>query len=593
MSENTQETRSIEDLIKLIESEKLLLPEFQRNFKWPIEKTVTLFDSFNRNLFIGSLILARPKFDLACKKFDIRERGSKNHRPKPTLIKKESFEQNDWHTLLDGQQRATSIYRALLGVDNIYYWFQPFSVLSSDEFYDKKENKSKVSLEKYISNVDLKPPKDDVLYIKVSDLYKSLDGREQRFIDDFITPQLDEFNVSEEDRDIAIEFAGALFSDFKTDIIKKDKLLSVQLLNMPLEKFCLFFERSNSQGMNLSFVDIINAKVYIDFKLNQAIAKAKKNTYIDENIIDPLVRYINYISNGEVTKDSILSDLTGQNLIDHWNTCVKDIDYIQKWLEENDWLFDVTKMPYRTMLLPLLSFYQNLPNKEFSQASSEQLNQLKYWFYISLLDNRYGGGGHGSTNVVIKKDADILKELAQGKNIDKEFWARIRIISEFEDYKRMDNAKSASFMGLSYFLWNSTKFRNFENDAAVSMGAKVDVHHVFPVNYIKKKYGETSNQYDFVDTVLNKVRINKISNIKIGDKAPSIYLNELLKSHNKDLLTSLESHNINCGNELLNGRLDTDFFAFIEMRFKEFEKSITVLKSAGEKLARGETSNIW
>ena len=49
MDENSQETRSIEDLMKMIDAGKLVLPEFQREFKWPIEKTVTLFDSINRN----------------------------------------------------------------------------------------------------------------------------------------------------------------------------------------------------------------------------------------------------------------------------------------------------------------------------------------------------------------------------------------------------------------------------------------------------------------------------------------------------------------------------------------------------------------
>ena len=44
---------------------------------------------------------------------------------------------------------------------------------------------------------------------------------------------------------------------FRSDILKKDSLLSVQLLDMDLESFCLYFERSNAQGMTLSFTDII------------------------------------------------------------------------------------------------------------------------------------------------------------------------------------------------------------------------------------------------------------------------------------------------------------------------------------------------
>ncbi len=112
MQTNSQETKSIEDIIKMIDSGKLVLPEFQRDFKWPIDKSETLFDSIFQDLFIGSLIVSKPKFDLACKGFDIRERGSKKHKPKPKQYTHNEFEVDDIYTLLDGQQRTTAIYRA-------------------------------------------------------------------------------------------------------------------------------------------------------------------------------------------------------------------------------------------------------------------------------------------------------------------------------------------------------------------------------------------------------------------------------------------------------------------------------------------------
>ena len=62
---------------------------------------------------------------------------------------------------------------------------------------------------------------------------------------------------------------------------------------MDLEKFCLYFERSNSQGLNLSFTDIITAK-YIDFKLSREISAAKSRLqYFNDKYVDSVVRYIN------------------------------------------------------------------------------------------------------------------------------------------------------------------------------------------------------------------------------------------------------------------------------------------------------------
>lgn len=594
MTENNQETRSIAEIFKLISTKKLTLPEFQRDFKWPIEKSVALFDSLNRNLFIGSLILAIPKFDLACKGFDLRPRGSKKHKPKPSLIKRKEFENKGTYTLLDGQQRTTAIYRALLGIDEIYYWFKPFDTLTSKDYYDFESRKVKKTLEDYIEYVDTKQPKEQILSIKIGDLYSSIDNDESDFLEDYIEPQLDDFALDQKDKNIARKFASALLRDFRTQIVHKEKLLSIQLLDMPLEKFCLFFERSNSQGMNLSFVDIVNAKVYIDFKLSREISKAKSDfKFFDDKLVDPIVRYINFLSSGEVTKDSILKNLQGSDFKEHWNNCVEDINYIQKWLEENNWAFQVDKMPYRTMLLPLLSFYQNLPKKEFTQATQEQMDQLKFWFFASLIDNRFGGGSHGSTNVVIKKDCEILRDLAHGKKIDKEYWSKIRITADFEGYKRKDNAKSASVMGLTFFMWHSENFKNLENNANVSMSAKVDVHHIIPEDYVKNKFGENSDEYDFVDSILNKIRINKISNIKISNKSPKTYLTEIKNKSNPDIVESLKTHSVYCGDDLLNGKFDNDFFGFLKKRYEGIEKFISKISIAGDKLSNGDVKDLW
>ena len=177
MNNNRQESRSIEDVVKMIDSGKLVLPEFQRDFKWSIEKSETLFDSIFQGLFIGSLIISRPKFDLACKGFDLRERGKKSRKPVPRKYEKTEFEQNDIYTLLDGQQRTTAIYRALKGKDVIYIVFHDLQFLSSKECYDNDNNKILVKHEKYIEGFDSSKPKEGEFYIKICDLFTSIDYR--------------------------------------------------------------------------------------------------------------------------------------------------------------------------------------------------------------------------------------------------------------------------------------------------------------------------------------------------------------------------------------------------------------------------------
>jgi len=595
MQTNSQETKSIEDIIKMIDTGKLVLPEFQRDFKWPIDKSETLFDSIFQDLFIGSLIVSKPKFDLACKGFDTRERGSKKHKPKPKQYTNNDFEVDDIYTLLDGQQRTTAIYRALKGMDVIYIIFKDIDTLLSDEYYDYKDNCIKVKYDDYIEGFDSIKPKDDVFYLRICDLYTSMDYRESKFQNEYIDPIISGFNLDEVKRNVLIDFALTLHKDFRSDIIKKANLLSVQLLNMGLEKFCLYFERSNSQGLNLSFTDIITAKIYIDFKLTRKISDAvKASQYFHENLVDTIVRYINFLSNGDVTKKSILKDLRGIHFTEHWDITVRDLDYIQSWLETNNWLFGISNIPYKTMLLPILSFYQNLPNKEFSQASQSQIDLLKFWFYGSILDNRYGGARHGSTNVVIKKDCEIMSALAKGKYPDLEYWSNIRIEYSFDEFKKLDNNSNAKFMAISYYMWSKNRFFNIENNAIVSVNNNIEIHHVFPSNYIKTRFGENSLEYDLSDSILNKIRINKISNIKISNKAPSIYLNEIKsKTPNSNMESSLKTHFVGEVDKLLEGNFDEDFIGFLSSRYNQIEPLFDEIKAASDNLNKGVNDNIW
>src|SRR6202022_2160007 len=116
-----QKTESILKLVEDIRSDDVALPEFQRDFVWDIEKTFDLFDSFVRDIFVGSLIYGVPSFEITVRELDRRPRSGKGSRAKLRLSSytREQIENrvkiNGFRLLLDGQQRATSIYRAMMG----------------------------------------------------------------------------------------------------------------------------------------------------------------------------------------------------------------------------------------------------------------------------------------------------------------------------------------------------------------------------------------------------------------------------------------------------------------------------------------------
>lgn len=580
LKRQVEESKSIEDLIKLIDEGKIVLPEFQRDFKWPIEKTEVLFDSIFKGLFIGSLILSKPGFDLACKDIDKRPRGSKRHKPKAELYRESDFENRNIMALLDGQQRITSIYRALKGPDEIFIVFKPLKELFSEEYFDYSEEEPKVDVEDYIEGFSSNSsPTPGIFRISLRDLFTKAKKSDKVFTRDIVDDRINEIDQELSDQQIEVleAYAIHLRSFFTIEILTESNLLSVQLLDMDLEKFVLYFERSNSQGLNLTFIDIITAKVYVDFRLSNAIEEAKQFPLFNDKLVEPVVRYLNFLENGDVTRKSILRDLTSDAFVNNWDQVINDLNTVQDWLLKQRMVFSLETLPYKTMLLPILSFYQNLPHKDFAQASEEQLKMLRVWFFSSIYDSRYGGARHGSTNVVIKEDCIVMRDLARGDYPKESYWDKLRIDISFNEMKRVTGNKSPKFLAIAYYSYFNRPFLNLENGSEVNFNSKVDIHHILPSNYIKSFFGKDSDEYDLADTILNKAFIPKISNIKYSDKKPSEYLLAITQKNPK-ITESLDTHLILDSQGLIEGRFDEDFFSFIEMRYESMKTLIESLK---------------
>jgi hypothetical protein len=80
-----QKTESLAQLVADIDRKSVVLPEFQRDFVWEIERTHDLFDSFVRDIFVGSLIYGVPSFEITARELDKRPRNGKGSRTKLTL----------------------------------------------------------------------------------------------------------------------------------------------------------------------------------------------------------------------------------------------------------------------------------------------------------------------------------------------------------------------------------------------------------------------------------------------------------------------------------------------------------------------------
>ena len=119
MNDTQSQTESLLEIVRGIDKKTIMLPEFQRDFRWELNQTYDLFDSLIRDIFIGTIIYGKPAFGMTLREIDQRPRkGKDSNAPLKTSnystseILKQS-QNNNLRIVLDGQQRITSMYRAI------------------------------------------------------------------------------------------------------------------------------------------------------------------------------------------------------------------------------------------------------------------------------------------------------------------------------------------------------------------------------------------------------------------------------------------------------------------------------------------------
>lgn len=569
-----ERSQSIKLLIEDVDSGKIVLPEFQRDFVWETSKTYDLFDSLVKDIFVGSIIYGIPSFEIMIRDVDNRKKITKNKkRPSlnPRKLSKEEIEQSrkidkPIRLVLDGQQRTTAIYRAIKGTDEVYF------VSKHEDELEKAFDKC--NLEELLFEFS---GTDDVnrICLKLSDVWKmDTEDPDEDEIKEKYFFQTDYYkNYShEEDFDERGEFKKFRFLRKKiTELIKAEKLLNYYLLDMSLEKFVVFFERSNTKGVQLNFIDILAAKLYIgNFNLKAKI-KSFSDSYPNYELVpEIIVRAIAYIKSSpkEINRNYILTGLKAEHFIELWdNICdlyKKSLDF----LYENNYIISQSWMPYDNILIPTMMFLNEIGG-DFHKMTQKQKEFYSFWYWNSVFSLRYSG----SSNERIIEDSTVLINIANGKKITSiAFFNKLtktQVLNPDDIFSFTKKANAVYKGVLNLINFHSSGLSDWKNDSKLSLNSELEDHHIFPKAYLEVLLKNESEK-DFIDCVANRTLVPKSLNIKISDKKPSEYLSEINKV-NHEFKTTLQNHLI--PDELLTGELDNDYQFFIQIRASEiFDK---------------------
>ncbi len=563
-----EQTQSIKELIQDIDDGKIYLPEFQRDFVWEIFKTYDLFDSLIKDIFIGAIIFGIPSFDIAIREIDNRKKITKGKkRPSlevKTITKAEIEKMNkvggNFRLVLDGQQRTTSIYRALKGTDEV--WF-----IAKNEDEILVNNFENAKLEELLEEITGEQDSER-LSVKLSDVWdiEQNDYEEDEIKEKFFyTTSYYKTYSQVEGFDQKAEFKK--FRNIRkkiADLFKSEKLLSFYLLDMNLEKFVVFFERSNTRGVQLNFIDILAAKLYTgNFNLKEKIKQFEQQNANHRLVPEIIVRSIAYIKSNpkEINRNYILGSLNAEDFKSLWDQQCKLYKITLDFLYQNHFIISQDWMPYENMIIPLINFLKEIGG-DYHQMNPQQKMFIEYWYWNSVFSMRYSG----SSNERIIEDSNILVLIAKGRKINSASYfnklSKIQVLSP-DDIYSFNRKANAVYQGvLNLINFENGGLLNWNNDAKLSLNSVLEDHHIFPKNYLNKVLASEAEK-DLIDCVANRTLIPKLQNIKISDQSPSEYLKEI-KNTNAEIEKSLENHLIT--KELITGEYDKEYSFFIELR---------------------------
>lgn len=568
MTDTPGQTQSLLDIVRGVERRRIMLPEFQRDFRWELDQTHDLFDSLIRDIFIGSVIYGKPSFGLTLREIDRRPRRGTGSRGKLAL---EHYDDDRMHQeaelglriVLDGQQRITSIYRALVGADRDHVYLHLKPNLDPDALPNAKLE----DLYERVSGED----RADRISIRFADAY---DIEAKNYEDDDLNTLFARTSHAKALGDVD-EMGSELYRRSQKvyrrtarkllDLFKQQKLVTFHLLDMNLDKFCAFFERSNSRGIQLNFTDILAAKLYGGFNLRQKIQEFEDE--LDGKVNRELmVRSIALLRGmNKLDKQQILQELTADDFNTHWDTACRLYQSVLEYLRSERFVITTPWMPYENMMLPLMVFLSERGN--FSAMTEVERRFLAWWYWASVFSTRYSA----ASNEIIKEDAERLRALGRGEqSLPATYFARFRpVVERPDDFFSYTRSGGAVYRGALNLLHYASRdgLRDWNNNGPITSGKQPEDHHIYPRAYVGActdldlPAGEAA---ELAESVVNRALMPKLTNVAVGKQSPHTYLKALQKK-NSNLDASLDSHAvpIDVSKDV---EYDRKFRAFLEER---------------------------
>lgn len=531
---------SFTNLIRDVENGIIKIPNFQREFVWPMKKTIELLDSIAKGYPIGSFLLWETNEKLP----NLRNIGN--------IILPETPEGHVVKYVLDGQQRITSLFACMKEVNIENRKYALFYDLENKIFID---NPTTFSVD-MMSDAPIVAP-----FVPVS------------------------FLLRDDDDDIRIRIGELsrvpkLFTEFNRvrAMFREYRFATIQIRETGYEEALEMFIRINTQGTPLTLIELMMARILspqfsLRNELKKFMSEIKDGHY--DSISDHTILQTLSLLHKDSCKAKEILQIKKDDFIELWdptkNALKSAIDFVTSIIECPDHKL----LPYDAILAPIAYFFHY---NNHNQPNTDQTRFITEWFWHTSLSNRFSS----ATETKLREDILLMQAVLRSETPRLIYAEQISASRVKEEIYTSSDAFSIAVLG----LLNKMKPLQLDNNTptlimnTMSKLSRSELHHIFPKKYLEKqvKAGNlTKEQLGYSDSLANICFMPKLRNIRISDRAPSDYLTELQRQ-NGELSTALRSHLIDDEAERL--LKVNDFTKFIDHR------ATIIAKALNERLNR-------
>ena len=505
MQQPENQSKTYSALFADIDSGKIKIPQFQRDFVWGKAKTAALIDSILKGFPIGTFILWKTRDRL------------RHMRNVGNFDLKEPAAGDAIQYVLDGQQRITSLYAVRKGAR--------FT----------RDGTEEIDYKDIVIDLTADPDEEEEVVLDTP-----LEDRECIPVYHLLNASIKQL-VSEHGQSIN------RVSDYK-EKLERYHFSTVVIDEYPIEVACEVFTRINTGGEPLNLFEIMVAKTF-DQERNFDLAERYRELVSSEtdekdlevagyDTIPPetVLQCVAAAVCGSIRRQDILK-ISRDEFVDAWEETKDGLFRAVDYLRSHVGVVVSRILPYNALLIPITWFFVRRGDHDVSQAENALLRQYFYW---AALSNRFNSGAGTKVLADLKK----MQEILDG---DKPSYDKHELNVLAEDLMWTPFSVGDAFCKAIVCLLSERGPRRFNTNGKVRLdnnwlkiANSKNYHHFFPRAFLKNRddYSWASN------SIMNIVLVDDHLNKRvIGAKPPSQYMEKFL-SENKKLSKTLKTHYI-------------------------------------------------